>query len=104
MSVARFIADQRTFYRVPHAVCCALLGVSMSWFYKWIAREPTDRQRRRAELDARSPSCSRPRGGIRFAAHPADLLEEGWEVSENTVADSMRRQGLLGRKPKRNRG
>ena len=25
MSVARFIADQRTFYRVPVAVCCALL-------------------------------------------------------------------------------
>ena len=25
MSVARFIADQRTLHRVPHAVCCALL-------------------------------------------------------------------------------
>ena len=28
MSVARFIADQRTNYRVPHTVVCALLGVS----------------------------------------------------------------------------
>ena len=28
MSVARFIADQRTNYRVPHTVTCALLGVS----------------------------------------------------------------------------
>src|ERR1019366_6095225 len=27
VSVARFIADQRTFYRVPYAVCCAILGV-----------------------------------------------------------------------------
>jgi putative transposase len=27
-----------------------------------------------------------------------------WKVSVNTVADSMRRQGLLGRKPKRRRG
>ena len=35
MSVARFIADQRTFYRVPHAVTCAILGVSVSWLYKW---------------------------------------------------------------------
>ncbi len=28
MSVARFIADQRTNYRVPHTVTCLLLGVS----------------------------------------------------------------------------
>ena len=28
----------------------------------------------------------------------------GWTVSVNTVADSMRRQGLQGRKPKRRRG
>ena len=38
MSVARFIADQRTMYRVPHTVVCALLGVSLSWFYKWLGR------------------------------------------------------------------
>ena len=38
MSVARFIADQRTVYRVPHTLVCALLGVSLAWFYKWIAR------------------------------------------------------------------
>ena len=34
----------------------------------------------------------------------ADLRGEGWKVSVNTVADSMRRQGLQGRKPKRRRG
>ena len=38
MSVARFIADQRTSYRVPHTRTCALLGVSPAWFYKWITR------------------------------------------------------------------
>ncbi|BBZ08920.1 hypothetical protein MDOR_30890 [Mycolicibacterium doricum] len=38
MSVARFIADQRTKYRVPHTITCVLLGVSVSWFYKWITR------------------------------------------------------------------
>ena len=57
MSVARFIADQKTFWRVPVAVCCALLGVSVSWFYKWWPRTqaggpPTKRARRRAEVDA----------------------------------------------------
>jgi putative transposase len=34
VSVARFIADQRTFYRVPHAFSCRVLSVSPSWFYK----------------------------------------------------------------------
>jgi len=34
----------------------------------------------------------------------ADLLDEGWRISVNTVADSMSRQGLQGRKPKRPRG
>ena len=52
MSVARFIADQRTMHRVPHAVTCAILGVSVSWFYKWVHREPTLTEVRRSELDA----------------------------------------------------
>jgi len=38
VSVARFIADQRTKYQVPHVLVCALLGVSLGWFYNWIAR------------------------------------------------------------------
>jgi HTH-like domain/Integrase core domain len=105
VSVARFIADHRTFYRVPHAVTCAILGVSVSWFYKWVDREPTDRQRRRAELDARVrvlfDASGRTYGSPRIHA---DLLAEGWRVGVNTVADSMRRQGLQGRKPKRRKG
>ena len=51
MSVARFIADQRTMYRVPHAFTCRTLQVSESWFYKWLDRPPTPRQDRRGEVD-----------------------------------------------------
>ena len=60
MSVARFIADQRTNYRVPHTVTCLLLGVSLAWFYKWLARAQgpgavnglhTTRDRRRDTID-----------------------------------------------------
>ncbi len=105
MSVARFIADQRTFYRVPHAATCAILGVSLSWLYKWLHREPTERERRRADLDKRVRELfersKRTYGSPRIRA---DLLDEGWRVGVNTVADSMRRQGLAGRKPKRPRG
>jgi transposase InsO family protein len=32
-----------------------------------------------------------------------DLIEDGWKVSVNTVAESMARQGLQGRTPKRKR-
>jgi transposase InsO family protein len=105
VSVARFIADQRTFDRVPQALTCAILGASVSWFYKWLHREPTDRQRRRAELDTRVAelfvASKRTYGSPRIHA---DLLDEGWKISVNTVADSMRRQGLQGRKPKRPKG
>jgi transposase InsO family protein len=105
VSVARFVADQRTMHRVPHTVTCAVLGVSISWFYKWIGRGPTERQRRRAALDARVRelfgASQRSYGSPRIHA---DLVEAGEVVSVNTVADSMRRQGLQGRKRKRRRG
>lgn len=51
MSVACFIADQRTFYAVPHAFSCWLLAVSESWFCKWIKAPTTVRGERRALLD-----------------------------------------------------
>ena len=105
MSVARFIADQRTMHRVPHAVSCGILGVSLSWFYTWINRRPTPRQARRADLDtAVKDAFDASKATYGSPRIHADLVEAGWTVSVNTVADSMRRQGLQGRKPKRRRG
>lgn len=105
MSVARFIADQRTFYRVPVAVCCAILGLSVGWFYKWIKAPVTSQLRRRRDLDVAVRQMFGDSGGTYGSPRiHRDLLEAGWSVGENTVADSMRRQGLFGRKPKRRRG
>jgi transposase InsO family protein len=105
VSVARFIADQRTFYRVPVAVCCAVLGLSVGWFYKWIKAPVTGQVARRRELDAKVrelfDTSQRSYGSPRIHR---DLVEAGWSVGENSVADSMRRQGLFGRKPKRRKG
>jgi putative transposase len=107
MTVASFIATQRTDHGVPHAKCCRWLGVSESWFYKWHDREPTARQRRRAELDdAVKASFDDSGGNPGTYGSPRvweDLVEAGWKVSVNTVADSMARQGLQGRSPKRTR-
>ncbi len=111
MSVARFIADQRAKYLVPHAFTCLLLGVSESWFYKWIARADsidglhTDTDRRRAQRDTAVAAAFTAAKGLHGSPRLiADLRDLGWEVSEKTVADSMRRQGLVARKIKRRNG
>jgi putative transposase len=107
MSVASFIASQRTEHGVAHAKCCRWLGVSESWFYKWRDRPATARQQRRAELDAAVKASFDDSGGTPGTyGSPRvfeDLVEAGWKVSVNTVAASMARQGLQGRCPKRKR-
>jgi putative transposase len=114
VSVARFIADQRTNYRVPHTVACALLGVSVAWFYKWLGRAQgpsaasglhTDRDRRRDTIDrAVRVAFTKARGLHGSPRLHADLRDDGWTVTEKTVADSMRRQGLIARRIKRRSG
>jgi putative transposase len=114
VSVARFVADQRTSYRVPHTLVCALLGVSLAWFYKWLRRAQgpgavsglhTPRERRRDTIDRAAVAAFRKARGLHGSPRlHADLLEDGWRVSEKTVADSMRRQGLVARRIKRRNG
>ena len=107
MSVASHIAAQRAEHKVPHAVACRALAVSESWFYRWRDRSPTPRQARRARLDAAVRDSFEDSGGTPGTyGSPRvweDLVEAGWEVSVNTVAASMARQGLAGRAPKRKR-
>lgn len=111
MSVARFIADQRTSYAVPVVLTCALLGISISWFYKWWQRalSPshlyTTRDLRRDTLDRAVRVMFVKQRGLHGSPRlVADLREDGWVVSEKTVAKSMRRQGLIARKIKRRNG
>lgn len=107
MSVARFIASQRTDHGVSHAKCCRWLGVPESWFYKWHDRMPTRREQRRVELDAAVRASFDDSGGTPGTyGSPRvweDLVKAGWRVSKKTVAASMARQGLQGRSPKRKR-
>ncbi|MFI9081652.1 IS3 family transposase [Streptomyces sioyaensis] len=106
MTVAGFIADQRTEHHVPHTIACRALEVSESWFYKWRRRpeQPTKREVRRATLAERITyffnASGRTYGSPRITL---DLWAEGWQVSQNTVAQIMADLGLQGRKPPRRR-
>ena len=104
MSVATFIATQRVEYQVPHATSCRALEVSQAWFYKWRHGDPSARHARREQLAVKIQQL--------FAAHrgrygspriTADLREEGWVVSVNTVAAIMAELGLRARAPRRRR-
>ena len=104
MSVASFVAAQRTEHGVPHVIACRALGVSSSWFYKWRDRAPTPRQTRRADLDAAVRHSFDASGG-RYGSPRvlADLREAGWRVAKKSVEASMARQRLVARPSPRRR-
>ena len=105
MSLAAFIAAQRAQHGIPHALACRALGVSRAWFYKWRHGDVSLRRARRSALDAAVAYLFRRRSG-RAGSPPitAALQDLGWRVSKNTVADSMRAQGLVARPKKKRRG
>ena len=90
MSVARFIADQRTRYQVPLVSVCALLGVSLGWFYKWWGRAQgpaaasglhTARDRRRDTVDRAVALAFRKARGLHGSPRLLhDLRDDGWTV------------------------
>jgi putative transposase len=74
---------RETSYRVPHTLTCLLLGVSLAWFYKW------------QRWTRRCGTCSRTRRGCMGRPAARRSARGCWQVSEKTVAESMRRQGLI---------
>jgi putative transposase len=105
MTVASFVAAQRTEHGVPHVTSCRALGVSPSWFYKWRNRGPTRRQQRRATLDDAVQRSFDASGGTYGSPRVlADLVADGWRVSKKSVEASMARQGLVARPTRTRRG
>jgi len=103
--VAAFIAAQRARYGIPYAVACRALGVSQAWFYKWRHGDVSLRLARRRAVDAAVAYAFARRQG-RDGSPPITvrLRDAGWRISKNTVADSMRRQGLVARPRSKRRG
>jgi putative transposase len=105
LSRAAFIAGQKASFRVPYAVSCRALGVSESWFHKWHDRPPTAAEQRRAEVDqAVAAAFDASKGTYGSPRIHRDLVEDGWRISEKTVAKSMARQHLVARSKKRRKG
>jgi putative transposase len=100
--VAAFIVSQRADHGVPYAVSCRALGVSQSWFYKWKDGDRSARRERRDRLKAAIGRLFAARQGKDGSPRiTAALRDEGWAVSENTVARLMAGLGLAARRTKK---
>ena len=105
MSVAGFIAAQRTAYQVPHATACRALGVSQAWFYKWSRGDVSPRRARRQALARLVAKLFwSHRGSYGSPRITADLRELSWRVSKNTVAQVMAEANLVARRKRHRRG
>ena len=90
---------------IPVAVACRALGVSRSWFYQHKDGRLAPRAQRRERLKAEIARLFRlHKGKYGSPRITADLREEGWRVSENTVAALMREQHLAARQKARRKG
>ena len=84
---------------IPVAVACRALGVSRSWFYQQTSRRPGPRAQRREQLKAEVARLFGLHAGEYGSPRiTADLRNDGWRVSENTVAGLMRELGLAARR------
>jgi len=100
--VAALIAAQRDEHGVPAAVACRALGVSRSWFYKHEEGVLPPRAARHEQLEAEVRRLFAAHGGKYGSPRiTADLRDEGWAVSKNTVAAVMAGLGLAARRKKK---
>jgi putative transposase len=102
--VAALVAAQRAEHGIAAAASCRALGVSRSWYYKWKGGDRSARRARRERLKAEIARLFVLHEGKYGSPRIADdLRDEGWRVSENTVAGLMAEMGLAARRKKKRR-
>lgn len=80
---------------------CRWAGVSRSGYYKWRSREPSERDLRSLEAERLLLSVfNRFKSRYGSPRMTVELNEGGFEISENTVAKLMVKQGLRARNGK----
>ncbi len=90
MSVVRFIADQGTFYRVPIRSDLSNPRGQRFLAVQVAAREPTERQCRRAALDKRVRELfERSTGTYGSPRVHADLIDESWLYDSHITDASL---------------
>jgi putative transposase len=86
-------------------VLAARTAQRQSWFYKWRDRPPTPRQDRRIRLADAVCRVFEDSGGTYGSPRIGDeLRDQGWQVSDNTIAAVMAELGLVARAKRRRRG
>ena len=98
--MAEFIAAQRTHHGVPHATACRALAISQARFSTSGRRLPLAHARRQPKVAIRR-LFAKHRGTYGSPRITADLRDEGWRVSQNTVAALMAEMGLQARRKRR---
>lgn len=80
---------------------CRWAGVSRSGYYKWRSREPSERELRTLEAERLLVNLfNRFKSRYGSPRMTVELNEGGFEISENTVAKLMVKQGLRARNGK----
>lgn len=84
---------------------CALLGVSRSGYYSYLQRkkqEPSDLEKKKAALEKKISQIFHESYGTYGSPRVhAQLIREGWIVSQKTVANRMRELNLVARMPRK---
>jgi putative transposase len=95
----RFIAEQQQEY--PVSVLCAALDVSVSGYYAWRSRGPSQRQQDDQRLGAQIAQVFRAGRGVYGSPRVhARLQAAGMCCGRKRVARLMQEQGLAARRPR----
>jgi putative transposase len=101
----RHISAERAHCTLPVSLMCELLGVSVSGYWAWVKRPPSDRQLADAWLTERIRAIHASSGG-RYGSPRvhAMLRRQGVRVGEKRVARLMALAGLQGAHRRRRKG
>ena len=105
MTVYRHISAERAHCALPVSLMCELLGVSVSGYWAWLKRPPSDRALTDAWLTERVRAIHAA-SGARYGSPRvhAMLRRQGIRVGEKRVARLMRAAGLQGAHRRRRKG